>query len=152
MQGWVKIYSDSQPKQNILTYKTLYLKQNSEWIKWRLEQGRTHGSTLVAKLEGCNDRESARALMGAEIAVKRSQLSDSLEKGEYYWTDLTGLTVINREGDVLGVVDYLFETGSNDVMVVRGERERLVPYIWQQVVLEVDLSNGRITVDWDRDF
>ena len=58
----------------------------------------------------------------------------------------------NREGDVLGVVDYLFETGSNDVLVVKGERERLVPYIWQQVVLEVDLSNGRIIVDWDRDF
>ena len=152
MHGWVKIYSDSQPKQNILTYKTLYLKQNGEWVTWQLERGRTHGNTLVAKLSGCNDRESARALMGADIAVKRSQLSDSLEKGEYYWTDLTGLTVINREGNVLGTVDYLFETGSNDVMAVKGERERLIPYIWQQVVLEVDLSNGRMIVDWDKEF
>ena len=152
MQGWVKIYSDSQPKQNILSYKTLYLKQDGEWIKWRLERGRTQGNTLVAKFNGCNDRDSARALMGADIAVKRSQLSDSMENGEYYWTDLTGLTVINREGDVLGTVKYLFETGSNDVMAVTGERERLVPYIWQQVVQEVDLSNGQMIVDWDKDF
>lgn len=90
--------------------------------------------------------------MGADIAVKRSQLSGSMESGEYYWTDLKGLTVINREGVSLGQVDYLFETGSNDVMVLKGERERLVPYIWQQVVLDVDFLKGQMIVDWDMDF
>lgn len=152
MQGWVKIYSDSQPRENILRYKPLYLKQNGEWLEWELERGRPHGNTVVAKLKGCNDRESARALMGLDIAVKRSQFADSMESGEYYWTDLKGLTVINKEGAVLGQVDYLFETGSNDVLVVKGERERLVPYIWQQVVLDVDLAKGQMIVDWDMDF
>ena len=152
MQGWVKIYSDTQPRENILTYNPLHLMQNGEWVEWRLERGRLQGNTVVAKLSGCNDREFARTLMGADVAVKRSQLSESMESGEYYWTDLKGLTVINREGVNLGQVDYLFETGSNDVLVLKGERERLVPYIWQQVVLEVDLIKGQLIVDWDMDF
>lgn len=152
MQGWVKLYSDTQPKENILTYQPLYLMQNGQWVEWQLERGRPQGKTVVAKFSGCNDRESARALIGLDIAVKRSQLSQSMESGEYYWTDLEGLTVINREGIILGQVDYLFETGSNDVLVVKGERERMIPYIWQQVVLEVDLLKGQIIVDWDVDF
>jgi len=152
VQGWVKIYSDTQPRENILSYKPLYLKQNGEWLEWELERGRSHGNTVVAKLSGCNDRESARLLMGSDIAVKRSQFADSMKSGEYYWTDLKGLTVISKEGAVLGQVDHLFETGSNDVLVVKGERERLVPYIWQQVVLEVDLPKGQMIVDWDMDF
>ena len=152
VQGWVKIHSDTQPRENILTYDPLYLMQNGEWVERRLERGRLQGNTVVAKLNGCNDRETARTLMGADIAVRRSQLPDSMEVGEYYWTDLKGLTVINREGINLGQVDYLFETGSNDVMVLKGERERLVPYIWQQVVLDVDLLKGQMIVDWDTDF
>jgi len=152
VQGWVKIYSDTQPKENILTYKPLYLMQNGQWVEWQTEKGRLQGKTVVAKLNGCNDRESARALMGSDIAVKRSQLSHSMETGEYYWTDLEGLTVINQEGITLGQIDYLFETGSNDVLVVKGERERMIPYIFQQVVLEIDLKKGQMIVDWDADF
>ena len=152
VQGWIKIYSDTQPRENILSYNPLYLMQNGEWVEWRLERGRPQGSSVVAKLHGCNDREFARTLMGANIAVKRSQLPDAMEVGEYYWTDLKGLTVINREGASLGQVDYLFETGANDVMVVKGERERLIPYLWQQVVLDVDLLKGQMIVDWDMDF
>ena len=152
VQGWIKIHSDTQPRDSILSYNPLYLMQNGEWVEWRLERGRPQGSGIVAKLQGCNDREFARTLMGADIAVKRSQLPETMEVGEYYWTDLKGLTVINREGASLGQVDYLFETGSNDVMVVKGERERLIPYIWQQVVLDVDLPKGQMIVDWDMDF
>lgn len=152
VQGWVKIFSDTQPRENILTYNPVYLKQDGRWVEHKLETGRKQGSTLVAKLNGCNNRESARLLMGLDIAVKRSQLSQSTEKGEFYWTDLEGLTVLNQEGIDLGQVDCLFETGSNDVLVVMGDRERLIPYIWQQVVLEVDLSNRQMTVDWDADF
>lgn len=152
VQGWVKIYSDTQPRENILTYKPLYLMQNGQWVEWQLKQGRLQGKTVVAKPIACNDRESARALMGLDIAVKRSQLSQSMDTGEYYWVDLEGLTVINREGVALGQVDYLFETGSNDVLVVKGERERMIPYIFQQVVLDVDLKKGQMLVDWDADF
>ncbi len=152
VQGWVKIFSDTQPRKNILGYNPVYLKQSGRWVEHQLETGRTQGSTLVAKLNGCNDRESARLLMGADIAVKRSQLSQAMEESEFYWTDLEGLTVVNQEGINLGRVKYLFETGSNDVLVVAGDRERLIPYIWQQVVLEVDLPNRQMTVDWDAEF
>ncbi len=152
VQGWVKIHSDSRPRENILTYRLLYLMQHDRWIEWKLEQGRLHGNTLVAKLVGCDDRESARALMGKPIAVKRSQFSQIMKNGEYYWADLEGLTVINQEGITLGQVDYLFETGSNDVLVVNGKQECLIPYIWQQVVLDVDLLEEQMTVDWDVDF
>jgi 16S rRNA processing protein RimM len=73
-------------------------------------------------------------------------------EGEYYWTDLIGLTVINREGVTLGQVDHLLETGANDVLVVKGERERLIPFLLELVVLEVDLAQRMLRVDWEEDF
>jgi 16S rRNA processing protein RimM len=90
-------------------------------------------------------------LIDCDIAVQREQLP-ALESGEYYWTDLQGLRVVNLEGVELGVVSHLFETGANDVLVVRGERERLIPYTTGEAIQEVDLDHGQITVDWDPEF
>jgi 16S rRNA processing protein RimM len=106
----------------------------------------------VAKLADCNDRDAAERLRGLEIAVRRDQFSDYLAEGEYYWTDLEGMSVVTVDGQALGTVAHLFETGSNDVMVVRGDRERLIPYIWDQVVTEVDLVARQIRVNWDPEF
>lgn len=152
VQGWVKIISDTSPRENILRYSPWYLKREGEWQEWKPEKGRRHGKVIIAWLRGCNDREAARELMGADIAVYRSQLGATLKEHEYYWTDLEGLSVVTRDKQPLGKIVYLFETGSNDVMVVKGERERFIPYIWQQVVKEVDLENRRMTVDWDPEF
>ena len=89
--------------------------------------------------------------MDCEIAVPREQLPE-LAENEYYWSDLQGLTVVNLDGIELGEVSHLFETGANPVVVVKGERERLIPYIWGQAIRDVDLQAGRMIVDWDPDF
>ena len=151
VQGWVKVYSDTDPMEGIVDYTPWKIRQGSEWQTVEVSAGRKHGKTVVAKIAGIDDRETAAGLIGAEIAVERGQLPPP-EDDEYYWTDLEGLSVITIEGRDLGRVDHLFETGSNDVMVVNGDRQRLVPFILEQVIRNIDLEAGRITVDWDPEF
>lgn len=150
IKGWVKIHSDTDPRSNILNYPSWYLMNGGEWREYQIRNGRPQGRSVVASLEGVDDRDQAAGLVGAEIAVPREQLPDA-DPDEYYWTDLEGLVVVNLQGVQLGRVERLFPTGSNDVMVVAGDRERLVPFS-EGVVVEVDLQQGRITVDWDPDF
>ena len=152
VRGWVKIYSDTDPRENILSYSPWYLDRGKGWEICEIEQGRRQGKNVVAKFAGCDDRDAAADLLKAVIAVRRDQLQNSLEAGEYYWTDLEGLEVVTTDGTVLGRIDHLFETGANDVLVVKGDRDRLIPYIWDQVVLEVNLEGRRMVVDWDPDF
>jgi len=151
VRGWVRVFSHTDPREGIVRYSPWYLRLGGEWRPVRVAEGRRHGKGVVARLEGCDDRDQAARLMGAEIAVRREQLPP-LPPGEYYWTDLEGLRVVTREGVELGTVARLMETGANDVLVVRGERERLIPYLPERVVLEVDLEGGLIRVDWDPDF
>jgi 16S rRNA processing protein RimM len=151
VRGWLKIYSHTSPREGIVRYKDWYLKRGDDWKHYKLIAGRSQGKGVVAQLQGIDDRDLAAPLVNCDIAVRREQLP-ALEAGEYYWTDLQGLRVVNLEGVELGVVSHLFETGANDVMVVRGERERLIPYTTGEAVREVDLEHGQITVDWDPDF
>lgn len=151
VHGWVRVYSHTEPRQGILRYSPWYLKRDGRWQAVDLETGRTQGKAVVAKLEGYDDRDQAAALLQADIAIRRAQLPEA-GAGEYYWTDLIGLRVVTLEGVDLGLVDHLLETGANDVLVVKGERERLIPYIPEQVVVEVDLEAGSLRVDWDPDF
>lgn len=150
VQGWLKVFSDTWPRENILNYSPWYLQRNQGWEKWTLEKGRRQGKLVLAKLQGCNDREVARELMDAHVAIRRSQLPTA--KDEFYWADLEGLQVVTVQGTELGRVSHLFETGANDVLVVKGDRERLIPWIWKQVIMEVDLDQGCISVDWDPEF
>ena len=151
MRGWVRVYSHTRPRENILRYSPWYVKRAGEWRPMPLAGGRRHGKGVVARLEGCVDRDQARLLIGADIGLRREQLPE-LPEGEFYWADLEGLAVEDLKGRPLGRVDHLLETGANDVLVVRGERERLIPFVYGQVVLDVDLRAGRIRVDWDPDF
>ncbi len=151
IKGWVKVNSFTEPKDNILRYQPWYLKGPKGWASWEVAQGRIHGKGLVAKLVGCDDRDMAGLLGKRDIAIPRDQLPQP-EAGTYYWADLQGLRVENQDGIDFGRVDSLFETGANDVMVVKGERERWIPFIREQVVLEVDLAQGRLRVNWDADF
>ena len=150
IQGWVRVHSDTSPRENIVEYSPWYL--GPERTSAKVKAGRRQGKAVVAKLAGCNDRDAAEALIGAEIAVRRDQLPATSAPGEFYWADLVGLRVETLDGVELGHIEQLFETGSNDVIVVQGERERLVPYIWKQVVREVDLDAGLMRVDWDPTF
>jgi 16S rRNA processing protein RimM len=106
---------------------------------------------LIATLPGIEDRDAADALRGVEILVPRSALPPPAP-GEYYWVDLEGLRVANREGADFGVVSHLFDNGANAVLVARGERERMIPFKIPEYVVAVDLDAGTITVDWDADF
>lgn len=151
VKGWIKIYSHTSPREGILRYKTWYLNRDGRWDAARLAQGHAQGKGVVAKLEGLDERDQAALLVGSDIAVQREQLP-KLKPDEYYWSDLEGLRVVNLEGVDLGVVSHLFETGANDVLVVKGERERLIPYTRDLAVKEVDLQEGHILVDWDPDF
>lgn len=152
IQGWVKVHSETSPRENIVNYSPWHLLRDGRREIWKVNAGRTQGKSVVVKLAGCDDRNLAETLRGAEIAVPRAALPVTTEPGEFYWADLVGLMVTTTEGVELGRIERLFETGSNDVIVVHGDRERLIPYIWQQVVRDVDLAGGTMTVDWDADF
>ncbi len=149
LRGWLKIRTYTDFGANILNYTTWYLALGSdEWKTFDLEEGRIHGNGIIAKLAGINSPEEGRLLTGVTIAVKRSQLPP-LKQNEYYWSDLIGLSVINKQGKKLGEVIYLMETGSNDVLVVKGDKEFAIPYLFGKVVLNVDLIKNEILVDWE---
>ncbi len=151
VRGWIKVHSHTDPRDNILNYNPWYLKGAGGWREYRLLNGRRQGKGIVASLEGYSDRDHADVLLGCDIAVPRSRL-ETLGQDEFYWSDLQGLEVFTLDGHSLGRVSHLFDTGANDVLVVRGDREHLIPYVWEQVVKSVDLAGGRMQVDWDPDF
>jgi len=151
VQGWLKVHAYTEPTTNLLQYSPWQLLQHGLWHPHRLVQGRAHGEGLVVQLEGCTSPEAARRFTGCEIAVERTQLPE-LTDNEYYWIDLIGLTVKNTEGLVLGTLDSLLQTGGHEVLVVKGTREYLIPYIIGKFVLEIDLKTKLILVDWDADF
>lgn len=149
VRGWVKVFSETEPRENILTYSPWYLGASRAACK--VATGRLQGKGLVARIEGCEDRDRAADLVGQEISVRRDQLPPS-HADEFYWADLEGLSVETLDGTPLGRIDRLFATAANDVLVVKGERERLLPFVWEQVVKEVDFELGRMRVDWDPEF
>lgn len=151
VSGWVRVYSFTDPRENILDYAEWQIRGEHGWERMQLSEGRRQGKGIVARLDGFNDRDQARTLMGRDIALLRSELP-LLADDEYYWADLQGLRVINRDGLDFGTVASLMETGANDVLVVRGERERLIPLVFDQVVYNIDLDAGTMEVDWDPDF
>jgi 16S rRNA processing protein RimM len=151
VQGWLKVFSDTEPREGIIKYPDWWVRQQGGWKRMRVEQGRRHGKGVVVKLEGIDNRDAAAKLLNAEVAVDRNTLPETAP-GEFYWTDLEGLTVVCVDGTELGRVDHLIETGANDVLVVTGERERLIPYIPEQVIKQIDLEQGRMVVDWDPEF
>ena len=147
--GWVKVVSYTRPRENLFDYRDWLVGGSGGWQPRVLEGGRPQGKGLIAKLEGVDDRDAARACMGKDIAVRRAQMPD-LPEGEYYWCDLLGLEVRNRDGALLGKVTELKETGANDVLVVTGEAGRqLIPMVLDRYVLEVNLDEGRMSVDWE---
>ncbi len=178
VKGWVKVFSDTVPRENILQYGHWNLTGNpaasararakkpvaigADTKRMEVLEGRLQGKVIVARLKGVDSREDAALLTGASILVYRTDLP-ALRKDEYYWSDLIGMTVINTDNVPFGTVTRLFETGANDVMVVNGERERLIPWIQalhsvagqrdsdepsNATVMSVDTDAKTITVDW----
>ena len=149
LKGWVKVHSWTRPMEAILGYQPWLLGEEKRPVN--IVDGRKQGKGLVALLPGFDDREAAVTLVGQQLFVRRDQLPDAAEN-EYYWSDLEGLDVHTTKGEVLGQVEKLMETGANDVLVIRGDREHLVPFVQGQYVIRVDLDARLIVVDWDPEF
>ena len=150
IKGWVRVYSNTSPRENIVSYSPWLIEQDGE-LKTTAVQGRRQGKNVLARLEGIENRTQADDLKGCKIFIDARQLPQ-LEAGDYYWSDLIGLSVETLQGDALGVIDSMMETGANDVMVLTGERERLIPFVLEKIVRKVDLDNQRVVVDWSSEY
>jgi len=150
VRGWVKVHSYTEPREALLEYRGWLLGRDGDWQPVEVAEGRQHGKGIVVRLQGIEDRDAAAELLGSEIGVDRDALPEA-EDGRYYWADLEGLTVVHRDGTELGKVAYLMATGANDVLVVDGPDERLIPFVPGTVILDVDLAAGVIRVDWEWD-
>lgn len=164
--GWVKVVPDTEYLDGLLDYKAWWIGKAPNWREATVEQAKIHNDVLLIKLAGISDRDLAFSLKGQQIAVPREALPETGE-GEYYWSDLIGLSVTNTQGVAFGKITQVFETGANDVLVVREEqpvsvkgkdgkvreeyRERLIPFT-SEAVPEVDIKAGTVLVDWDADF
>lgn len=157
VRGWVRVQSYTDPLEKIASYTDWQLGQADAWQIYRPLQVQHAGGALAVQLAdeqgvALADREAAVRLTNCDIAVWRSELP-ALKTGEFYWTDLIGLEVVNRDGQLFGVIEQILETGANDVLVVKvGKRERLIPFVQGPVVQSVDLRSRRMTVDWDAEF
>lgn len=150
IRGWVKIQPFTEEVDGLADFPVWWLGDGKSWREQAVEQCAVHGDVLVAKLQGVEDRDTAAALKNRQIAISREAFPKTVED-EYYWADLIGLAVVNLQGESLGKVDGLLETGSHDVLVVKGESERLIPFIGQYVI-EVDIPGGQLKVDWGLDY
>ena len=161
--GWLKVVPDTEAFDGLFDYDTWWLGKGNDWRELLVETAKVHNDVLVVKLKGIDDRDAAMACKGKQIAVPRSQLPEP-EDDAYYWSDLIGLRVKNKQAVDFGCIVDVFETGANDVIVVQSEatepdgeqakskpQERLLPFV-ADVVLEVDLPNKTMLVDWDADF
>jgi len=152
IRGEAKLESWTEPRLSIFRYQPWILRSpDGEERELSGARGRESGKHLTANLPGVTDRDVVEAMRGTEIFVPRSALPPP-SADEYYWVDLEGLAVSTVEGVELGTVSHLFSTGANDVLVVRGDRERLVPFVQPDFIRSVDFEANRIVVDWDPDF
>ena len=149
IKGWVRVYSLTDPREAIFEYQPWLMGEALEEV--RILQGKKQGKHLVALLEKITDREQAESLVKRPIAVYRDQFPE-LPDDEFYWTDLAGLVVKLEDGTELGTIDSMLATGANDVMVVKGEKERLIPFVPGHYVKRVSLQDRLVIVDWDPEF
>ncbi|KGM06587.1 16S rRNA processing protein RimM [Methylophaga thiooxydans] len=154
IKGWVKVFSFTDPRTNILEYSPLFLSRQGEWIEIKVSGGHLQGKGVVMGIANVTDRDQVQPLIGSELAIKKEQLEPA-EEDEFYWSDLQGLTVMNLDDETLGQVDHLLETGANDVLVVKAKgdnTERLIPFVMEDIVKAVDLDKQLIQVDWSKDY
>ncbi len=150
IKGWFKIQTFSETIDALADYAQWYVGRDGRWQVYTVAEVKVHVKILVAQLSGVDGRDAALALKGCEIAVARDTLPQAPE-GEYYWSDLIGLEVTNLRGEPFGSIAQILEAGAHDVLVVRGEREHLIPFVGQ-IVREVDLTARTVIVDWELDY
>ena len=157
IHGWLKLHSFTSPPQNVLDYRLFEAEQAGRRFELEIDACKQHGVALIAHIKGYDSPEQARELTGALLSVSSAALP-TLASGEYYWHQLEGLSVVNLQGQCLGRVDHLLETGANDVLVVSAtavsidSKERLIPFLPDQVIRGIDLQSQTIQVAWEADY
>lgn len=151
VRGWSQLWSFTDPPEGLLRHPRLEAQRGGQRLMLDIADSRLQGERVLVRFAGADDRDAAAKLTGFELSVPRATLEPP-PPGSWYWHDLIGLAVVTVDGTPLGQVDHLIETGVNDVLVVRGERERLIPFAQPQIVKKVDLDAGRIEVDWDAEY
>lgn len=148
LKGWIKIQPFTQEIEGLLDYPEWWLGAEGQWQQHRVAESAVHGSMVVARLDGFTDRNVAAELRGRNVAIPRGDMPENRE-GEFYWNDLLGLEVSDRNATKLGLVEKILETGANAVLVVaQDEKEVLIPFI-QDVIVNVDLKARRMVVEWE---
>ncbi len=150
VQGWFRIQTFSEALDTLIDYPQWYVGRDNDIRIYTVAEVKTHVKVLIAKLQGVDGRDAALALKGCDIAVARQDLPSAPE-GEYYWSDLIGMKVANQRGEPFGSIAQILEAGAHDVLVVRGEREHLIPFVGQ-IVQDVDLTARTVIVDWELDY
>jgi 16S rRNA processing protein RimM len=157
IKGWVKVFSHTSPTEQILLYQPWSLHKGSKQVSVEVKEGKLHGKGVIVLPDGFETRNDAESLVGYEIRIDANQLPE-LPEGEFYWHELEGMQVVNRAGEVFGVVDRMIETGANDVMVVSAtsdsvdDEERLIPFVIDEIVDEIDMEQRTLTVNWEKDY
>jgi 16S rRNA processing protein RimM len=150
VQGWLKVKPYTESSESLGAFPVWRVRTQDGWREMALEDFEVHSKGPVARLAGCGDRDGAARLRGAEVAVGRAALGEA-GAGSLFWVDLVGLDVVDESGEGLGKVEALFEAGDASVMVVKGEREHLIPFV-PDYVKAVDREAKRITVHWKADY
>ncbi|MGE5098081.1 MAG: ribosome maturation factor RimM [Betaproteobacteria bacterium] len=151
IRGEVRIKTFTEEAEGLAGYDRWVVRTPDGWREMALEGFALRPNGTVAKLGGCEDREAAERLRGADIAIPRGEFEAAEEEGQLYQVDLIGLQVVDEQGSALGTVDSFFETGGTSVMVVKGARERMIPFV-ADYVKSVDREARRIVVDWKADY
>ena len=149
VKGAIKLHSWSTPADNIFSYKPWCLLIDKAW-KPISPILLSQGNQIIISIEGVDNRDEAAKLTNKEIYIDRSQLP-KLSPGQYYWSDLAGMDVLNNGEQLLGKVAYVFNTGSNDILAIQGEHECMLPFL-PETIINVDMPNNTILVNWDPTF
>lgn len=151
IRGGLRVSTDTEFGDSLLEYDAWWIGRDNDWRCYALQEGAVHGKGLIVQLEGVSDRTMAEAMRGATVAIPRSAFAEA-DEDEFYWADLVGLQVINRQGECLGQVARLLASGAHDILVVAAaDQECLVPFV-EAYVDSVDIGAGEIRVDWQRDW
>ena len=145
LNGWLKVYSYSETKQKFSEYKYFFIQKENNTIRLDIEDI-SIGKSIKVKFKNFNCREDSQDYIGEEIFINEDQL-DVLEANQFYWKELIGLTAYLNNGKKIGIVSDIIETGSNDVLVIKGEEEILVPYIFGESVMEVVVEEKKIIIN-----
>jgi 16S rRNA processing protein RimM len=150
VKGWIKVQTFTQYLDNLLDYPVWWLGKQGQWRQFSVVEARVHSQSLIAHLQGLDDRDAAEAITGWEIAVAREELP-APDDNEFYWSDLIGFQVVNLAGETLGKLEGFLETGAHDVMQVKGDKDHLIPFT-APIVVRVEQDAARVVVDWGLDY